>query len=234
LFALDPSALLLRPTALGDERALQLGDLGRIPRLRRDPKLRLFDVAPPQQRALLAARLVRPAIGQLADPGMLANPADVGQQRRRERFKSWHCQCGIGQIDPVDALQPRRNAVALGHPADNRNEPLAESLGLVELPVTHRRAHGVWRDQKHDHVSGQDERREARFPILARHDLLGVQERLEAARREIGDEIFRRFRVRTRVGNKDAALARSGLACFSAACRPPGFSRRPLLLHAYT
>jgi hypothetical protein len=130
-------------------------------------------------------------------PRVLAYPADVGVQGRDEPGEA-HPEAGarrLGlaiEVDVVEILKLRRRRATLQLAANDGEDALRKAHGLLHFPAADRgRCRGA-REHEGDGVGLADQIAELLLPRLATGDACAVDQRLESAQDEPGDELVRK------------------------------------------
>ena len=212
--AADPEALprRRRAPARADKSLMQFGRRIGVRRPAVEPAFGGFQILAAQRGTRAAAQLL-PVPRQFTEPGMFAHPAEVGAQRAVDLCKRGVPVVGFGAEDPVEARHRRRRVGDGDGAGDDRNEPLAEPRAFVELPAANRRGDPVRADAEHHRIGGGEQSAQALLPGLARRDVVGVEERVEAALRQRVDQHAGKRAVLARIGDEDlgaVAVRRNG------------------------
>ena len=144
---------------------------------------------------------------------MLAYPADVGVQGRDEPGEA-HPEAGarrLGlaiEVDVVEILKLRRRRATLQRAANDGEDALRKAHGLLHFPAAYRgRCRGA-REHDGDGVGLADQIAELLLPRLTTKDACAVDQRLESAQDEPGDELVRKFKVLAGIGHEYLELRR--------------------------
>ena len=193
------------PPARTDEVLVQVGGRIGVGRAAVEPALGGFEVRAAQGRALAPSLLV-PVSRQLAEPRMLAHPGKVGMQRRVERCQRRVLVIAFGQEHPVEPAQRRRGVGVRDAARHHRDEPLAESRALFQLPGADRRCDRIRAHGENNRVGGGDQPGQALLPGFARRDIRLVKEGVETALGQRPDHHLRKSHVLARIGDEDLGV----------------------------
>ena len=145
-----------------------------------------------------------PALCELSEAGVLANPVQVESQGADQLAESARERIARCKVYEVESAQVYGDGCLSAWQAEDRDDAFCQRPRQIEFPGAAFRRHRTGGDEKDHRVRLADQRVQALFPVLAGGDVMAIEIALESRHLECRHQLFGKCAaVAARVGHED-------------------------------